>query len=490
VARAVTRGAPLLAATILASSLAFIDGTVVTVALPAIQEDYGAGFAAAQWVLNGYALMLGALVIVTGGLGDRFGRRRVFVAGILLFTAASIGCAVAPSIAFLVGARVVQGIGAALLVPQSLAILSAAFPRGERGRAIGTWAAASGATSAFGPPLGGFLVDAVDWRAAFWINVPLAVAALWLTFRAVPESRDPDVRGPIDWTGAGLAIAGFGLLAAGLTGYSGGIAGAGAFAPASIAAGVAALAALVVVERRAADPLVPPALFGSRAFTGANVLTLFLYGCLAVTLFLLPYELDVRRGLSPSETGLALMPFGIIVAAGSRFTGGLADRFGPRFFLVGGAALVALGCAAFALALESFWVGVMAPLVVVAVGMTIVVSPLTTAVMNAVPEARVGAASSVNNAAARVGGLLAVAAVGALAGSIYVGITGDPDARFGIPPAGAAEEAALDAFLAAYRSAMWVSAAFAAMAALAAAAFVGDAPASKDRRISRSVRRG
>jgi len=466
-------GGLVLAATILASSLAFIDGTVVTVALPAVQEGYGAGFDAAQWVVNGYALMLGALVVVTGGLGDRYGRRRIFVAGILVFTAASVACALAPSVAFLVGARIVQGIGAALLVPQSLAIISATFPRERRGRAIGTWAAASGATTAFGPPLGGFLVDALDWRAAFWINVPLAAVALWLTFRAVPESRDPGARGPIDWTGAVLAIVGFGLLAAGLTGFSGGMGGAGAFAPAAIAAGIVGLAVFVAVERRAADPLVPPVLFRSRTFTGATLLTLFLYGCLAVTLFLLPYELQVRRGLTPTQTGWTLMPFGIVLALGSRFAGGLADRFGPRLFLVTGSALVALACALFALAVEDFWLGVVAPLLLMAIGMTIVVSPLTTAIMNAVPQNRAGAASSVNNAAARVGGLLAVAAVGALAGLIYVGATGDPSARFGIlPEAAEARAVALDAFLVAYRAAMAVSAALAALAAVAAAIFL------------------
>lgn len=303
-------GGIILAATILASSLAFIDGTIVIVALPAIQEGFGAGFDAAQWVVNGYALMLGALVVVTGGLGDRFGRRRMFVAGIIAFTAASVACALAPSIEVLIVARGIQGIGAALLVPQSLAIISASFPREQRGRAIGTWAAASGATTAFGPPLGGFLVDAIHWRAAFWINVPLAAIALWLTFRAVPESRDPEARGGIDLTGAALAMVGFGLLAAGLTTFSRGIADVGPFAWAAIAAGILALVAFALVERRAANPLVPPALFRSRTFTGTNLLTVFLYGCLAATLFLLPYELDVRRGLSPAGTGLALMPFG------------------------------------------------------------------------------------------------------------------------------------------------------------------------------------
>lgn len=466
-------GGLILAATILASSLAFIDGTIVMVALPSIQEDFGAGFDAAQWVVNGYALMLGALVVVTGGLGDRYGRRRLFVAGIIAFTAASVACALAPSIEVLILARGIQGIGAALLVPQSLAIISASFPREQRGRAIGTWAAASGATSAFGPPLGGFLVDAIDWRAAFWINLPLAAIALWLTFRAVPESRDPEARGGIDWSGAVLAMIGFGLLAAGLTAFSRGIAEVGAFAWSAIAGGILALVAFALVERRVANPLVPPALFRSRTFTGTNVLTVFLYGCLAATLFLLPYELDVRRGLSPAETGLALMPFGVIVAIGSRFTGGLSDRFGQRLFLVLGSALVALACAWLALAFGNFWLGVMAPLILLSVGMTVVISPLTTAVMNAVPENRAGAASSVNNAAARVGGLLAVAAVGALAGMIYIGMLDDPSARFGILPEGeAAAAAAQRGFLVAYRSAMWFAAAWAALAAIAAAIFL------------------
>ncbi|MCW5719407.1 MAG: MFS transporter [Bauldia sp.] len=463
----------ILAATILASSLAFIDGTIVIVALPTIQEDFGAGFDAAQWVVNGYALMLAALVVVTGGLGDRYGRRRMFVAGIIAFTAASIACALAPSIEVLIAARGIQGIGAALLVPQSLAIISASFPRERRGRAIGTWAAASGATTAFGPPLGGFLVDAIDWRAAFWINVPLAAVALWLTFRAVPESRDPDARGGIDWIGAVLALVGFGLLAAGLTAFSRGIMQVGVFAWTAIVGGILALVTFALVERRVANPLVPPALFRSRTFTGANLLTVFLYGCLAATLFLLPYELNVRRGLRADETGLALMPFGVIVAVGSRFTGGLSDRYGQRLFLVLGSALVAVACAWFAIAFDNFWLGVMAPLVLLSVGMTVVISPLTTAVMNAVPETRAGAASSVNNAAARVGGLLAVAAVGALAGMIYIAVTDDPLARFGILPDGEAARAiAGNGFLVAYRSAMWFAAGWAALAAIAAAIFL------------------
>lgn len=466
-------GGLILAATILASSLAFIDGTIVMVALPAIQEGFGAGFDAAQWVVNGYALMLGALVVVTGGLGDRYGRRRLFVAGIILFTAASIACALAPSVEVLIGARGIQGIGAALLVPQSLAIISATFPREQRGRAIGTWAAASGATTAFGPPLGGFLVDTLDWRAAFWINVPLAAIALWLTFRAVPESRDPEARGGIDWAGALLAMAGFGLLAGGLTAFSRGIGEVGPSVWAALLAGIVALVAFALVERRVPNPLVPPALFRSRTFTGTNLLTVFLYGCLSATLFLLPYELDVRRGLSPAETGLALMPFGVIVAIGSRFTGGLSDRFGQRLFLVLGSILVSVACAWLALALGNFWIGVMAPLILLSVGMTVIISPLTTAVMNAVPENRAGAASSVNNAAARVGGLLAVAAVGALAGMIYIALTDDPSARFGILPDGEAARAlAQGSFLTAYRSAMWFAAAWAAIAAIAAAVFL------------------
>ncbi|MCW5696164.1 MAG: MFS transporter [Bauldia sp.] len=463
-----------LGATILASSLAFIDGTVVNVALPTIQEALDTDFSSAQWVLNAYMLMLGALILVAGGLGDRYGRRRIFLIGIALFTAASIVCALAPGVSVLIGARAVQGVGAALLVPQSLAIITATFPRAVRGAAIGTWAAASAATTALGPPIGGFLVDLLDWRAVFWINVPLAALAIFLTIRAVPESRDPAVEGKQDWLGAALAVLGFGALTFGLTGFSNGVENVGAAAYAAIVAGAVAIAAFVFVEMRVAQPVVPPSLFRSRVFTGANIVTVFLYGCLAAVVFLLPYEVITRRGMSTAEAGFTLMPVGIIIAVASRLTGRLSDRIGPRSFLMAGTAIVTLSCIVFALGIANYWIGIIVPVVLLALGMAVVVSPLTTAVMNSAPEGRSGAASGVNNAASRIAGLIAVAAFGALASLIYFASAGDTAERFGVlPEAGDPLRPELElAFDSAYRGAMWFAALWAALALLSVWLFV------------------
>lgn len=455
-----------LAATILASAMAFIDGTVVTIALPAIQADFAADLQSLQWVVNGYTLMLGALLLVGGGLGDRLGRRRVFAVGIAIFAAASLLCAGAPTIALLIAGRVLQGIGAAALVPQSLAIISATFPREVRGRAIGTWAAASAVTTALGPPLGGFLIDAWSWRAAFWINIPLSAAALWLTLGYIRENRNDAEAGPVDWTGAVVAVLSLGALTVGLTWLS--EAGRnGATALLAIAAGGLGLVLFVMVERRAASPIMPPSLFRSRSFSGANVVTLFLYGSLAGVLFLLPFDLIGRRGLSAAAVGLTLLPLGLIIGVFSRPAGALADRYGPRAFLAGGSAIVALACAGLALTLDDFWVGVVVPIVGLAAGMALVVSPLTTAVMNAVPDARSGAASGVNNAASRLAGLLAVAVLGVLAELVFRAGAGEGSfaALASEPQASAATQAA---FVSAYSAANLVAAAWAALAALTA----------------------
>lgn len=467
-----------LGATILASSLAFIDGTVVNVALPTIQEGMDADFQSVQWVLNGYMLMLGALILVAGGLGDRYGRRRIFLAGIALFTASSIVCALAPSTGVLIAARVFQGIGAALLVPQSLAIITACFPREVRGRAIGTWAAASAATTALGPPIGGLLVDLLDWRAVFWINVPLAALAIWMTLKAVPESKDPGARGSTDWLGSLLAIGGFGALAYGLSAFSEGTDVGGAIY-AVIAVGLLAVLAFTLVERRSANPIMPPLLFRSRVFTGTAIVTVFLYGCLGGVLFLLPFEIEVRRGMSPAEMGLTLAAVGLIIGAGSRFMGGISDRYGPRRFLLAGTIVVTLACVVFAIDMASYWLGVVLPIVMFAGGMTLVVSPLTTAVMNAAPEGKSGAASGVNNAASRVGGLFAIAILGAFASLIFLSKAGDQADRFGVLPDASdpAYPALESAFLSAYQSAMWFAALWAAVAVVAVILWVRDEPA-------------
>ncbi|MGF1551883.1 MAG: MFS transporter [Paracoccaceae bacterium] len=405
-----------LAATILASAMAFIDGTLVHIALPAIGDDLGARFAALQWVVNAYALMLGALILVGGGLGDRFGRRRVFNAGIALFALASLACALAADAGVLIAARALQGIGAALLVPQSLAIIAAAFPREVRGPAIGLWAGASAVTTALGPPIGGLLIDTLSWRAAFWINLPLAALALWLSLRFVPESRDETARGPLDWPGGVAAVLGFGALSWGLTRLA---EDADALAWGLLGLGVAAIAGFVAIEARVRAPLMPLGLFRDRTFAITNLATLLLYGALGAALFLLPFDFIARRGLDATEAGLALLPMGLLIGLLAQPMGRLADRLGARPFLAAGPIVVAVACLWLGRAFEGFALGALAPVALLAVGMAMVVAPLTTVVLNAAPDAQSGAASGVNNAASRLAGLLAVATCGALARAVY-----------------------------------------------------------------------
>ncbi len=463
-----------LTATILASALAFIDGNIVSIATPAIQETLNAGFGHMQWVVNAYALTLGALLLVGGGLGDRIGRRKVFIAGIILFTLASLVCAIAPTIDTLIAARAIQGVGAALLVPQSLAIISATFPREVRGRAIGTWAAASAITTSLGPPIGGFLIDTLGWRAAFWINLPLAAIALWLTVTAVPETRNPAARGRLDWLGSVAAILAFGAITYGFTDLP----DRGFVHPliwGSLLAGTLGLGLFVWIEARAEQAVMPLDLFRSRTFSGANIYTLFLYGCFAAVLFLLPFDLIQRRGLSAAETALTIMPVGIVISVLSRYFGSLADRHPPGPFMTVGAIVVTISCVLFALAIENYWIGILIPILVLAAGMSIVISPLTTAVMNAIPETQSGAASGVNNAAARVGGLLAVAVLGAIGNALFMGRAGEAGERFGVLPEPIVPSYPVlaDAFVAAFSASMWLAALLAALAAASAWVFIG-----------------
>jgi EmrB/QacA subfamily drug resistance transporter len=466
-----------LAATTLASAMAFIDGSIVTIALPVLQADLGATFGLLQWIVNGYALFLGGLILVGGAAGDRFGRRRVFTAGIVIFALASSACALAPSAELLIAARCLQGVGGALLVPQSLAIIAAAFPRDARGRAIGIWAGASAITTALGPPLGGMLIDWVGWRSVFWLNLPLSAAALWLAATHVPESRDDAAKGGLDWRGGLFAILGFGALTVGLTLLV--EPGRGLAVPLTLlGAGAVGVAALVRTEMSATNPLVPLALFASRTFTSANLMTLLLYGALSAVLFLLPFDLIERRALSAVEVGLTLLPFGLIIGSVSRFAGAWADRVGPRWPLALGSALVAAAAAGLATGIESFWLGVLVPVAAMSLGMAIVVTPLTTAVMNSAPDAQSGAASGVNNAASRLAGLFAVAIVGALASAVFFRSV-DAVAPMSSPPhfgdllsASAPNRPLLEtAFVHAYAVAMSLAAAWAFLAALIAALF-------------------
>ena len=400
-----------LASTVLASSMAFIDSSVVNVALPAIQRDLHADGAAAAWVMNAYLLLLAALVLVGGAAADRFGRRRVLLIGVGLFAVASAGCGLAPSPSALIAARAVQGVGAALLTPASLAILGAAFQGEARGQAIGAWAGLGSVMSALGPVLGGWLVDTISWRAIFFINLPLALATIALAWKAMPESRDPEAGG-LDGIGASLVASGLGLLAWGLTSAP----AKGFAAPpvaASLVAGAALLAGFAVWEARARSPMVPPKLFASRDFLGANLLTLLLYFALGGALFFLPFELIRAHGYSATAAGAALTPFALVMGLFSPLAGRLAGRFGPRGALSLGPAIAAAGLAILALSARdgAYWTGVLPGVLVLAVGMTIAVAPLTDTVMTAVEPAHAGKASGINNAAARLAGLLAVAAM-------------------------------------------------------------------------------
>lgn len=405
-----------LATTILGSGMAMLDGTIVNVALPAIGHEFGASVTGLQWILDGYLLALAALILIAGALGDRYGRRRVFLIGVVWFGVASLLCGLAPNTATLVAARVLQGIGGALLTPGSLAILQASFPRELRARAIGAWSGLSGLATVLGPLLGGLLVQAGSWRLAFLINLPLAALCVWLAVRHVPESSSGDHE-RVDFLGSVLGALGLaGLTAALVEGPGRGL--TDPLVLGSLVLGLLALAVFVLMQVRGRHPLVPPALFANRTFVLANGLTLLVYAALGGVMMLLVLQLQVSLHYPPTAAGLAGLPITLLMLAFSTRSGRLAQRLGPRFQLVAGPLLIAAGILLLRLTVPgaSYLLGVLPGVLVFGIGLALAVAPVTATVLAAAPDAHAGAASGVNNAVARTGSLLAVAVLPALAG--------------------------------------------------------------------------
>ncbi len=404
---------------ILASSLSFVDASVLNVALPAIRASYGAGAEQVQWVVNAYLLPLSALLLLGGALGDHFGRRRLLILGTGLFGTASLVCALAPTLPLLLAARAAQGVGAALLLPNSLALLNAAYSGDKRGWAVGIWAAAGAAAAAIAPLIGGYLVDAVGWPSIFYINLPLAAGAILFAMIFVEESREAGA-GRTDYAGALLATAGLGAVTYGLTIWS----AHRRAEPAAVVTsflGLALLGGFLLAEhRRGPRAMMPLELFSNRCFSGLNLLTFLLYGAFGAAMLLIPYVLISSGGYSPVETGLAMLPMPVLMTSVSPYMGSIAARIGPRIPLTAGPLVVAAGLLLSWLMVPqgSYWSGTFPTILVMAIGMTIAVAPLTASVLGSVEEKHVAMASGFNSAVARTGGLIATALLGAvLAGS-------------------------------------------------------------------------
>lgn len=411
------RGRAVLATTVLGSGMVFLDATIVNVATKHIGQDLHAGFGALQWVQTSYLLTLASLILLGGSLGDRYGRRRIFLLGTVWFASASLLCAVAPNVETLIVARALQGVGGALLTPGSLAIISATFDVRDRAAAVGAWSGLSGVSTALGPLLGGWLVQDVSWRWAFGINVVLGAAAVFLGVRHVPETRAARRASHLDVTGtlivaAALACLSFGTTEAGTRGWSA--------LPLSVtAAGLVLGAAFVVVERRAREPLVPLGLFADRTFTGTNLMTLLTYAALSAMLFVLVLDLQIAAGYGALAAGLATLPMTALLLLLSARSGALASRIGPRTQLIAGPLLAAAGLLLLLrvdATHRSYLTDVLPGVALFALGMTTLVAPLTATVMSSAPSDEVGIASGVNNAVARAGALLAIALLPPLAG--------------------------------------------------------------------------
>ena len=455
-----TRGRWVLFATVLGTSMAFLDATVVNIALPTIGEDLGAGLTELQWTINAYTLALGGLLLLGGSLGDHFGRRRIFCVGAVWFAAASLICGIAPSIGVLIAARALQGAGAAMLTPGSLAIIEASFHRDDRGGAVGAWSGLGGIAGALGPFVGGYLIQAASWRLIFLINLPIAAAVVWVATRHVPETRDESVRStPLDLRGAAVVAAGLAAITYGLT--AGIDRGWGSpVVVGSIVGGAALLVVFVLLERGRKGALVPLELFASRQFSSANAVTFVVYAALGGALFLLPIQLQKSAGYSPLEAGAALVPMTIVMLLLSARAGRLAQRIGPRLPMSLGPIIAGTGLALLSRIGETspYATTVLPGVVVFALGMSLTVAPLTSTVLNAGGEEHAGVSSAINNAVARVAGLIAVAVIPAAAG---------------ISAADAFEAAS---FSAGFQRGMWIAGAVCAAGGILAAVTIRNPP--------------